>query len=131
MSMNKIVHFEIPVDDIERAKDFYSIFGWQMEKYPMPDGSEYIGIRTVEVDETTHMPKEAGAINGGMMKRSDVVKAPVLAVMVDSVDEALKKVEVAGGKMVMPKVEIGGMGYYAYVSDTEGNVVGLWENIKK
>lgn len=130
--MDKVVHFEIPADDLNRAKQFYSsIFGWQLEDWPMPDGSVYVGARTVEADEATKMPREAGAINGGLMQRSADAPAPVLAMDVSSIDEYLKKVEAAGGKVVRPKVQIGDMGYYAYVADTEGNVIGLWETIKR
>lgn len=129
--MDKVVHFEIPADDLGRAKKFYSsIFGWELEDYPMPGGMKYTGIRTVAVDEKTRMPKEPGAINGGLMERSNAVRSPVLAINVSSVDEYIKKIEGAGGKVVSPKVEIGGMGFYAYVADTEGNIIGLWENKK-
>jgi predicted enzyme related to lactoylglutathione lyase len=115
-----------------RAKQFYgSIFGWELADYPMADGSQYVGARSVAVDEATHLPKEPGAINGGIVPRSAHLPAPVLAMNVSSVDEYVTKIEAAGGKVVKPKVEIGGMGYYAYVSDTEGNVIGLWEDIKK
>lgn len=127
---DKVVHFEIPADDMERAKDFYSLFGWDIQSWPMPDGSKYYGVRTVEVDEATHLPKEAGAINGGIMPRG-AAKAPVIAIEVASVDEMVEKIKAKGGSVVMPKIELGGMGYYAYVTDTEGNVIGLWENIKK
>ncbi|MBI5272791.1 MAG: VOC family protein [Chlamydiia bacterium] len=123
--MDKVVHFEIPVDDMKRAKKFYEIFNWQMQDI---EGMDYVGVRTVHVDDN-RMPKEAGAINGGMMQRTAQVTAPVVAIHVSSVDEYLKKVLKAGGKMVMPKMEIPGMGYYAYISDTEGNVVGLWETM--
>ena len=91
----------------------------------------YTGVTTTPVDETTRMPKETGAINGGMMQRSDMAKAPIIAMEVSSVDEYIKKIEAMGGKVVMPKTEIGGMGYYAYVTDTENNVIGLWEHMKK
>lgn len=130
--MDKVVHFEIPVDDLERAKKFYSsIFGWGIQDWPMPGGIVYTGIRTVAVDEETYMPKEPGAINGGMTKRSKEVPAPVITINVGSIDEYIKKIEAAGGKAVMPKGEVPDMGYYAYFLDTEGNVVGLWESIQK
>ncbi len=130
--MDKVVHFEIPVDDMDRAKAFYGpIFGWEIADYPMANGMKYAGLVTVPTDKEKHMPTEAGAINGGMMLRCKDVTAPVIAMNVSSVDEYIKKIEAAGGKLVMPKMEIGGMGYYAYVSDTEGNVIGLWEDIKK
>lgn len=129
--MNGVVHFEIPVDDLERARAFYAIFGWDLQDYPMPDGSKYIGMRTVPVDEKTRMPKEVGAINGGMMLRTKQVQSPVFAINVASIDAMVKKIENAGGSVVKPKVDVMGMGFYAYVKDTEGNVVGLWEDAKK
>ncbi len=130
--MDKVVHFEIPAEDLDRAKKFYSsIFGWELQDMPMPDGSNYIGIWTIPVDEKTRMPKEPGAINGGMMKRTDKVRTPVVAINVNSIDDRVAKITAMGGKIVVPKVEIGGMGYYAYMTDTEGNVIGLWEDIKK
>lgn len=122
--MDKVVHFEIPFDNLDRAKKFYKIFGWQLEDFP---GMDYTGVRTVEVDEN-QMPKTAGAINGGMMKRTKEVPGPVIAVHVQSIDEMVKKALAAGGKVVMPKKPIGEMGYYAYVADTEGNTLGLWQS---
>lgn len=125
--MDKVVHFEIPVDDMARAKKFYQIFGWQLEDFP---GMDYVGVRTTPIDEN-RMPKEPGSINGGMMMRSKDAPTPVFAIHVKSVDEAVSKVVAAGGQLVAPKMEIGGMGFYAYVKDTEGNVVGLWETLAK
>lgn len=64
--MRKVVHFEIPADDLERAKSFYgSIFGWDLQTMPMP-GGDYTIVKTTPVDEQTQMPTEPGAINGGM-----------------------------------------------------------------
>ena len=128
--MKKVVHFEIPADDIDRAKKFYSIFDWQIQDWPMPDGTVHTGIRTVDVDETTYQPKEPGAINGMMVKRDNVSKTPSVTVNVPSVDEFIEKVKQAGGKLVKEKVVVDNMGDYAYVSDTEGNVLGLWEDAK-
>lgn len=126
--MNQVVHFEIPADNIEAAKAFYSsVFNWELADYP---GMDYVGIRTTPVDEN-RMPKEPGAINGGMMKRTDQVKAPVVAVQVACVEAHIEKVVSHGGKLIMPKMEIPEMGYYAYVSDPEGNVLGLWEPMVK
>jgi len=130
--MDKLVHFELPVDDMARAKEFYSsIFGWQLSEWPMPDGSQYVGVRTVEVDEATHLPKEPGAINGGMVMRSKEVPAPIFAMTVSSIDDYVKKVEAAGGKVIKPKWDVMGSGFYAYVSDSESNVIGLWEDAPK
>ena len=74
------------------------------------------------------MPTEPGAINGGMMKRSADTPGPVLTIGVESVDGSRRQVKGAGGEVVRPKTDIPGMGSFAYVKDTEGNVIGLWEN---
>jgi predicted enzyme related to lactoylglutathione lyase len=125
--MRKVVHFEIPVDDLERAKNFYSsVFGWSLETVPM-DGGEYTSIRTTEVDEQTRMPAEPGAINGGMVQRTELTPAPLVTIDVDGIDDALKMVESEGGSTVVPRTAIPGMGAYAYFKDPDGNVVGLWE----
>jgi hypothetical protein len=91
----------------------------------------YTGVRTVPVDEKTYMPKEPGAINGGMTKRTKDVAAPIITIHVGSIDEYIKKIEAAGGKAVMPKQEVPDMGFYSYFIDSEGNVIGLWETMKK
>jgi len=123
--MDKIVHFEIPADDIARAKEFYgSTFGWELEDM---EGLDYTSVKTVPVDEQ-QLPTERGAINGGMMKRGSDTPSPVITVQVDSIERALKQVEVSGGNIVAPRQEIPGMGAFAYFKDTEGNTLGLWEN---
>lgn len=128
--MDKVVHFEIPADDIGRAKKFYAgVFGWQINKAPMP-GADYYLVSTVAADKKG-MPAEPGAINGGMMKRMKRGESPIVVVNVASLDGALKKIEKSGGKVVMPKQDVGGMGLYARVADTEGNVIGVWQELKR
>lgn len=127
--MDKVVHFEIPADDVNRAVKFYKdIFGWNINKTEMPNMEYYI-VHTVETDKKG-MPKSAGAINGGLMKRYKETQ-PVLVINVSSVDEYLKKIKKSGGKVVQEKMTVGDMGLYARVLDTEGNLIGIWENIKK
>jgi predicted enzyme related to lactoylglutathione lyase len=71
MNMGKVVHFEIPADNLARAKKFYStVFGWNLNEIPE---MEYTMVRTAESDENG-MPKEPGAINGGMLQRQDPSK---------------------------------------------------------
>lgn len=126
------MHFEIPFDDLDRAKKFYSsIFGWELQDYQFAEGMTYTGVRTVPVDEKTYMPTEPGAINGGMTKRTRDVSAPIITINVSSIEEYIRKIEAAGGKAVMPKQEVPDMGYYTYFIDSEGNVIGLWESMKK
>jgi uncharacterized protein len=123
--MDKVVHFEIPADDVTRAKEFYgSIFEWDLQDYPE---MQYTIVMTVPVDDK-QMPTQPGAINGGMMKRSNTTpSSPVLTIGVQSIDEALKKIEAGGGETVTPRTPIPGMGAFAYFKDTEGNTLGLYE----
>jgi uncharacterized protein len=124
--MDKVMHFEIPTDDLPRAKEFYgSTFGWQLNDV---EGMDYTSVVTSPVDDQ-QMPTEPGAINGGMTKRGPDTPSPIITVNVDSIDNALKKVESAGGSTVLSRQEIPGMGAYAYFKDSEGNVLGLWENL--
>lgn len=126
--MDKVVHFEIPIEDMDRAKKFYAgVFGWKLEDVP---GMNYTMVSTVEVDDKTRMPKQSGAINGGMMKKGGAFKAPALTIDVADIDKALQKIEKAGGKVVKPKDKVMDMGWIAYFSDTEGNVTGVWQTAK-
>lgn len=123
--MNKVVHFELPFDDKPRAKDFYSqIFGWQIDEMPeIP----YTSVMTTPTDESMK-PTTPGSINGALVERGEDAPAPVITIGVDSIDEYIKKVEAAGGKQIGTKGEVPEMGYYAYFTDTEGNVIGLWQD---
>ena len=123
--MGKVVHFEIPADDLTRAKKFYStVFEWRMNEIPE---FEYVMVGTTESDQNG-MPKEPGSINGGMLKREDPIQSPVITISVDSIDQIASTIEKNGGKMIRAKMPVGDMGFAAYFKDSEGNVVGLWEN---
>ncbi len=130
MHHSRVVHFEIPADNVDRAKSFYKqAFGWDISQYP---GMEYHMVNTAEVDQTTRMPKEVGAINGGMAKRNnDTNKTTVITVDVADIDAALKSIEKLGGKMVQKKQPVADMGFTAYFKDTEGNIVGLWQSARR
>jgi len=122
--MDSIVHFEIPADDPQRAREFYSkAFGWEVT--PMPE-MNYTMISTAPSDENG-MPTKIGMINGGMPKRGQPIDQTVVTINVQSIDDALTRVEKLGGKRVGDKMAVGDMGWSAYFKDTEGNVVGLWQ----
>ena len=122
--MAKVVHFEIPFDDKARAMKFYSAaFDWQLQD--MPEMNYVMAMTTPVTDQM--MPTEPGAINGGLFQRPKEAPHPALYVGVDSIDASLDKVKAAGGKVVTPNTPIPGMGAYARVSDTEGNVIGLFQ----
>jgi uncharacterized protein len=122
--VDKVVHFEIPFDNKERAIKFYAnTFGWALQDMPQ---MSYVMARTVEVD-AQQRPKVAGAINGGLFPRPKEAPNPVLYLQVDSIDATLEKVLAARGEVVTPRTPIPGMGAYARVTDTEGNIIGLFE----
>ncbi|MBT2585753.1 VOC family protein [Arthrobacter sp. ISL-95] len=124
--MGGVVHFEIPADNNERANTFYqSAFGWTLR--PM-EGMEYTAAITAPTNEDTGAPNEPGAINGALFPRTDALKTPILTIDVDNLDTALERVESAGGSVVQAKDAIPTMGWYAYFKDTEGNVLGVWQN---
>jgi uncharacterized protein len=127
--MNKVVHFEIPYENEERAKKFYqNVFGWQIVK--MPD-MDYSMVTTVDSDPQTMRPKTPGAINGGMIRKDPTGPYPMIIIDVENVDAHVAKVQASGGKVVMPKIPVGEYGYYARVSDPEGNIIGIWEERSK
>ena len=127
--MGKVVHFEIPADDLDRARTFYGkVFGWRIDTMPMPGGGEYTGLTTTAVDEKTMTPTEPGAINGGMMQRDAATPAPVITIDVEDIDAALAKIEELGGMAVLGRQAVGEMGWAAYFKDVEGNLMGLWQS---
>ena len=120
--MDKVVHFETPADNVERAVKFYKeTFDWKIT--PVPE-MKYTLLGTVEVDKN-NMPKELGAINGGLMERSFGIKGPVLTINVDNIDASIQKIQNKGGKIIQGKMEVPNIGLIAYFQDTEGNTLGL------
>ena len=128
--MPTIVHFEIPSDDVERSKSFYSeLFGWNIEKWPgsekVPEGMEYWMITTTD-------DKGNKALTGGMMKRQNAQQHGITNFIdVKSIDEYSSRVEQLGGKIVTPKMPVPGMGYFATCLDTENNSFAIWETDSK
>lgn len=117
--MPRVVHFEIPVDDPERGVRFYQkVFGWKINKWDGPE--DYWLVTTGEKDEP--------GIDGALMRRSPPFTTTVNTVDVPSVDEFAQKVVAAGGKVVMSKTTIPGVGYFAYCADTEGNMFGIMQS---
>jgi len=117
--MNRIVHFEIAADDMERAAEFYrSALGWDIRKWDGP--MEYHMVMTG--------PEGTPGINGGLTGRHPGMPGVVNTIDVSSLEETLEKVTGAGGTVVMPKSPVPTIGWLAYCKDTEGNVFGLVQN---
>jgi hypothetical protein len=121
----QVVHFEIPADDPGRAQEFYrSAFEWDVSSMPDMGYAILVGTPTDEQGR----PSEAGSINGGMLRRGDPVSTPVITIAVEDIDKALQTIEDLGGSTVRSKAPVGEMGFAAYFKDSEGNLMGLWQN---
>lgn len=118
MSKNKIIHFDIPADDLDRAQKFYEkTFGWDIESWEGP--MDYRLIFTGK--------DEQPSIGGGIGERSESDEQIRITIGVGSVDEFIEKIENNGGKIVSPKSAIPGEGYLATCEDTEGNYFYIME----
>jgi len=120
----RVVHFEIPFDEGDRARGFYKeVFDWQVTEMPEMD---YTMVMSGPSGDSG--PTEPGYINGGMLSREmSAAKGPVVVLGVDSIDATLEKIGGLGGSTVVGKTPVGDMGFAAYFTDPEGNVMGLWE----
>jgi uncharacterized protein len=122
----RVVHFEIPYDDGDRARAFYEkAFGWQLMSLPE------MGYTMVTSGPSGDQgPTEPGFINGGMMQREEPYTAPNIVIDVDNIEDALGAVNEAGGRTVTERQAVGDMGFAAYFNDPEGNLIGLWETAR-
>ena len=113
-----ICWFEVPADDLDRAKKFYSsLFGWKFAKIPAAI-AEYWHIDTGGKDVTP---------DGGLMPRMHPSQTITVYVSVPSVDRAVVKVLKLGGAICKPKTAVPHMGYFAICEDTDHNTFAVWE----
>ena len=130
-TMNPVVHFEMPYENRERMAKFYgSAFGWHTQMLGNDMGN-YVVATTTETDESG--PKMPGRINGGFFaKKADwPAQYPSIVVAVDDIDESIRKVREAGGRVLGEPVEIPGVGRYVSFTDTEGNRVSMLRPIPR
>ena len=123
--MPRVVHFEIHASEPDRAVAFYrTLLGWEFTKWDGP--ADYWLVKTG--------PDDQRGINGGLMRRHgpapaemQAVNAFVCTVDVPAVDEYVSKATAAGGTVALPKMAVPGVGWLAYVKDTEGNILGMMQ----
>lgn len=128
--MNRLVHFEIHADNPERAITFYKdVFNWRFEKWTGGD-VEYWMVYTGD--------KKDMGIDGGLLKRmtpnpkaGDAVNGYVCTMIVEDIDKSGEKIIQCGGKLAVAKIMIADMAWQAYYIDTEGNIFGIHQPIKK
>ncbi len=124
-----IVHFEIYADDVKRAIKFYEeVFGWAFKSM---DGMGMDYTLVFPGGKVMDGPAEKG-VNGGLLKRSgpatDDKAAPnafVCTVNVDDVEATVKKAVANGARVDMQSDDIPGVGRFAYIRDTEMNLIGV------
>ena len=129
MSTNSsVTHFEIPADNLKRAQAFYNkAFGWQLNQFP---GTEYVLAGTAPSDKNGQVTVP-GAINGGLGKREVPLKSVTVTIKVADIEKSLETVKKLGGSVVAKKSAVADMGFTAYFKDSEGNTVGLWQDVQK
>lgn len=118
--MPRVIHFDISADSPERAVKFYTeVFGWKIQKWegPMDYWLVYTG--------------EGPGIDGGLSRRMKPSDAIMNTIGVPSVDEYIAKIEKSGGKVIMQKTAIPGVGWFANCQDTEGNDFGIMQEDSK
>jgi len=127
MTPGIIIWNEIPCLDLERVQTFYStVFGWTSN----PSGNPDVSLFNKESTNGSFVKLAPENLLSPATHPDNPSKerlAVRITINVDSIDEALKEIEKAGGASYIEKVEIpGGMGFVAYFTDTEKNVMGLW-----
>ena len=123
--MGRLVHFEIHVDDMERAKKFYGeVFGWTFEDYSEYAGMPYFGAVTGDDQQM--------GINGALMQRksappelNQALNGFACTMGVEDYDSTEVKILTLGGKVALPKYALPGMAWQGYYMDTEGNIFGV------
>lgn len=123
--MGRLVHFEVHVDDMDRAKKFYGeVFGWTFEDWSGYAGMPYFGV-------TTGDEKEPG-IDGALMQRqgtrpeeSQPMNGYACTIGVEDYDATEAKILQNGGTVALPKYALPGMAWQGYYKDTEGNTFGV------
>ncbi len=120
----RVVHFEIPFDDGDRARTFYAeAFGWEIAE--LPEG-HYAMAQTGPTDGNG-VPTGVGYIAGGMLKRESPADRPVITIDVEDIEEALQRIEELGGTVLIGRQHVGDRGWRAYFKDVEGNLMGLFQ----
>lgn len=118
---HSIVWFEIPADNLNRAKAFYGkLFGWKINA--IPGMSDYLHMDTGGDD---------AAPDGGIMARMCPEHPVTNYIGVKSVTAHCAKVKKLGGKVHKEKTTVPNMGHFAVCQDTEGNVFAIWERDPK
>ncbi|HVB85059.1 MAG TPA: VOC family protein [Candidatus Dormibacteraeota bacterium] len=117
---NQLSHFAIHADDLERARKFYGgVFGWTFQGFGGGPMTDFCQILDAEGNRLAPL--------GAMQSRKfNAAPQPVsgfeCSIAVNDVDAIAKAVAANGGKIVMPKAAIPGVGWIVKFMDSEGNL---------
>ena len=115
---NRVVHFEIPCDNPQKTMKFFGdVFSWTFQQF---GDMEYWTVITGD--------EKLPGINGGLMKKQNPGQPVANSIDVVNLDETVKKIESAGGTIVVPKMPIPSVGWLAYFKDPDGNIHGIYQN---
>ena len=119
---NAISWFEIPVKNYERAKQFYgTVLDIEITDHHMPEQKIKYGMFPYDEDNN--------GVGGGLVEAEEqqpTTDGPTLYINGgDDLSVPLSQVETSGGKVIMPKTDIGENGFMAQFLDTEGNRIAL------
>lgn len=115
---NRVVHFEIPCDNPQKTMNFFGdVFGWTFQQF---GDMEYWTVITGD--------DKLPGINGGLMKKQNPGQPVANSIDVLNLDNAVKKIEGAGGTIVVPKMAIPSVGWLAYFKDPDGNIHGIYQH---
>lgn len=118
--MNRVIHFEIPATSPEISQRFYeTVFDWKFNQF----GPAPYFLATTGSDS---LP----GINGAIIKRNHPQQPVTTIISVENMDETIAKIQSAGGKIVVNKTAFPGVGWSAYFSDTDNNILGIWKEDK-
>ena len=124
VNKSPINHFEIPFDDQNRVKKFYSdVFGWSYQDMPEMD---YTMVFTDKLDKNGQ-PTTPGVVNGGFTKRNPIQQQPTLVITVTDIQKTMDKIKESKCELLGELVDVG-MGLYHLFKDPEGNVMGTFQS---
>ena len=119
---NKVGYIEIPTDNVEETKTFYSnMFGWEYEQTEEEKG---------EVEGGNYWLIKNAGLKGAITPQRENNQTPTFYIMVESIDDFISKSQKQGAKIIVNKKEIS-EGFYATLQDKQKNTFGLWQSKNK
>ena len=120
--MNTIGHLEIPAENIDKSKEFYSnLFNWE---FKFVEEMNYMMFTIKNKD---------GAITsgGGITPKLNELHPITNYINVENIDTSTEKITELGGKIVLPKNAVPGMGWFVHFTDPDGNLMAIWQDDKE